>query len=122
MVQNESSITVDLFNKDTKVFYILKLTALKDSTFRLYINEKNPLHQRYEPEYALQDQPQTSKLILIEKTTDHVIVTSGENKVILYATPFRIDLYSQNILVISANARGLMRFEHHRVKPKYVDY
>ncbi|XP_012164345.1 neutral alpha-glucosidase AB isoform X1 [Bombus terrestris] len=115
--QNESSISIDLFNKDTRILYILQLTALKDNTFRLHINEKNPLHDRYEPEYALQDQPRVSKLNLIEKTTDHITITSGENKVILYTNPFRVDLYSQNILVVSANARGLMRFEHYRTKP-----
>ena len=109
-----------MFNKDTRVLYILQLTTLKDNTFRLHINEKNPLHRRYEPEYALQDQPQVSKLNLIEKTADHITIISDENKVILYANPFRVDLYSQNVLVISANARGLMRFEHHRTKPKYA--
>nr|XP_034173391.1 neutral alpha-glucosidase AB isoform X1 [Osmia lignaria] len=118
LVNNKSSISVDLFNKDTWVLYILQLTALKDNTFRLRIGEKNPLHPRYEPEHALQDQPQTSELTLVEKTIDHVTVTSGENKVILYASPFRIDLYSENVLVVSANARGLMRYEHHRTKPK----
>lgn len=120
LVQNESTIDIDLFNKDTKVHYLLQLTALKDNTFRLQINEKNPHHPRYVPEHALQDQPQTSKINLIEKTTGHITVTSGENKVILYANPFRVDLYSQNVLAISANARGLMRFEHHRTKPKYA--
>lgn len=109
-----------MFNKDTRILYILQLTALKDNTFRLHINEKNPLHDRYEPEYALQNQPRVSKLNLIEKTTDHITITSGENKVILYTNPFRVDLYSQNILVVSANARGLMRFEHYRTKPKYA--
>lgn len=114
---NESTLAVDLFNKDTGVLYVATLTALKDSTFRLHINEKNPLHPRYEVEYALQDQPQTSKLNLVEKTAEHITFTNGENKVILYATPFRVDFYSQDVLVISANAKGLMRFEHLRTKP-----
>lgn len=118
-IHNESTVNIDLFNKDTGVLYILQLTALKGNTFRLHINEKNPLHPRYIPEYALQDQPQISKLTLVERTADHVIVTNGGNKVILYAIPFRVDLYSQDLLVVSANARGLMRFEHYRTKPKY---
>ncbi|XP_017888200.1 neutral alpha-glucosidase AB isoform X2 [Ceratina calcarata] len=117
LTQNESSINVDLFNKDTRVLYILQLTALKENTFRLQINEKNPLHPRYLPEYALQDQPQTSKLTLVEKTADHVTITNEGNKVVLYANPFRVDLYSQDILVASGNARGLLRFEHLRTKP-----
>ncbi|XP_035721940.1 neutral alpha-glucosidase AB-like [Vespa mandarinia] len=118
VAHNESTLTADLFNKDTGVFYLLKLTVLKDHTFRLHINEKNPLHPRYEVEYSLQDQPQTSKLDNIEKTTEYISVTNGENKAVLYINPFRVDLYSQNVLVISANARGLMRFEHLRPKPE----
>lgn len=118
VAHNESTLTVDLFNKDTGVFYLLKLTVLKDHTFRLHINEKNPLHPRYEVEHCLQDQPQTSKLDNIEKTTEYISVTNGENKAVLYINPFRVDLYSQNVLVISANARGLMRFEHLRTKPE----
>ncbi|XP_043256915.1 neutral alpha-glucosidase AB [Colletes gigas] len=114
---NESTINIDLFNKDTGVLYILQLTALKDNMFRLHINEKNPLHPRYQPENALQDQPQISKLTLVERTADHITVSNEGNKVILYAIPFRVDVYSQDALVVSANARGLMRFEHHRTKP-----
>lgn len=117
-VQNESMITVELFNRDTGVFYVLKLTSLKDSTFRLHINEKSPLHPRYENEYALHDQPQTVKLDSVEKTAESIAVIKGENKAVLYVNPFKVDLYSQGVLTISANARGLMRFEHLRTKPE----
>lgn len=116
-VQNESMITIDLFNKDTGVSYILQVTTLKESTFRLYINEKNPLHLRYKTEYALHDQPQTVNIDLVEKNAESITVVKGENKAILHVNPFKVDLYSQDVLMISANARGLMRFEHLRTKP-----
>ncbi|KAG7201657.1 hypothetical protein KM043_004387 [Ampulex compressa] len=118
VVHNGSILNAELFNKDTGVYYVLKLTGLKENTFRLYINEKSPLHPRYEPEYALQDQPQTSKLELVEKTGEHVTVKNGDGKAVLFVNPFRVDVYSQDVLVISANARGLMRFEHLRPKPE----
>lgn len=120
-VVNDYSVTADIFNKDTGVLYVLQLSALKDSTFRLRINEKNPLHPRYEPEYALQDQPQTVALTLVEETVDQVTVKSGANKAILHASPFRVDVYSHDVLVVSANARGLMRFEHHRAKSNVTE-
>lgn len=110
-------ITIELFNKDTGVHYVAKLTSLKDSMFRLHINEKNPLHPRYETEYSLQDQPQTVKLDSVSETTESITVVKGENKAVLYINPFKVDLYSQDVLIISANARGLMRFEHLRTKP-----
>ncbi|XP_070164073.1 neutral alpha-glucosidase AB isoform X1 [Polyergus mexicanus] len=117
LIQNESMITIDLFNKDTGVSYVVQFTSLKESTFRLHINEKNPLHPRYENEYALQDQPQKTKLDSVEKTTESITIIKGENKAILHVNPFKINLYSQGVLTISANARGLMRFEHLRTKP-----
>lgn len=121
LVQNEFMITVELYNKDTNVFYVVKLTSLKEDTFRLHINEKHPLHPRYENEYALYDQPQTVKMDSVEKTAESITVSKGENKAVLYINPFKVDLYSQGVLTISANARGLMRFEHLRTKPvRYI--
>lgn len=116
LIQNESMVTIDLFNKDTGVSYVVQFTSLNENTFRLHINEKNPLHPRYENEYALQDQPQKTKLDSVEKTAESITVVKGENKAILYVNPFKINLYSQGVLTISANARGLMRFEHLRTK------
>lgn len=114
-------INIDLFNKDTGILYIVQLTALKEETFRLNINEKNPLHTRYVNEYALHDQPQTVELDAVEKTTESITVVKGGNKAILYINPFKVDLYSHGVLTISANARGLMRFEHLRTKPvRYI--
>ncbi|XP_032679832.1 neutral alpha-glucosidase AB isoform X2 [Odontomachus brunneus] len=117
LVQDEFMINVELYNKDTNIFYVVKFISLKDNTFRLHINEKHPLHPRYENEYALHDQPQTVKFDSVEKTAESIIVTKGENKAILYINPFKVDLYFQDVLAISANARGLMRFEHLRNKP-----
>ncbi|XP_066584343.1 neutral alpha-glucosidase AB isoform X2 [Prorops nasuta] len=116
LTPNEYSISVDLLNKDTGVYYILEFTALKENTFRLYINEKNPLRPRYQVQNALQDQPQRGKFDRVEKATDHIVLVSGNSKAILYANPFRVDVYAGDALIISANARGLMRFEHLRTK------
>ncbi|XP_014235159.1 neutral alpha-glucosidase AB isoform X1 [Trichogramma pretiosum] len=114
--QNESSLSAELLNKNTEIHYILDLTALKRDLFRLRINEKNPLHPRYEVEYALQDHPQITKLEVVEKTTTQITVKNGPNKAVLQYSPFKVDLYSGDKLVISTNARGLMRFEHLRTK------
>ncbi|NP_001153434.1 alpha glucosidase II alpha subunit-like precursor [Nasonia vitripennis] len=118
VAHNESTLYIELYNKDTGVHYNVELTALKGNLFRLLINEKNPLHPRYQVEYALQDHPQLAKLDLVEKTATHITVANGANKAILFVSPFKIDLYSGDHLIISTNARGLMRFEHMRTKPE----
>lgn len=38
------------------------------------------------------------------------------NKVIITAEPFRLDIYADKDLVISANHRGLLNIEHYRLK------
>lgn len=58
------------------------------------------------------------RLNIIEKTAEFVSVNAGANRVTVYAIPFRVDFFSRDELVISANARGLMRFEHMRQKPE----
>lgn len=117
-VPHESRVLVDLLNKDTGVTYELQFSVLKDSTFRLHINEKNPLHPRYESKYALHDQPQRDQFDTVVKTIESITMVKDRNKVVVNSNPFRVDLYSQDVLTISANARGLMRFEHLRTKPE----
>lgn len=59
-----------------------------------------------------------SRLEVAEKTENSVTVKCGANKAVLVGAPFRLDMYSGDQLTVSANARGLMRFEHHRAKPQ----
>jgi alpha 1,3-glucosidase len=58
------------------------------------------------------------RLKVIERTAEFVSVKAGANKVTVHAIPFHVDLFTGDQLVISANARGLMRFEHIRPKPE----
>lgn len=60
----------------------------------------------------------SDRLTVIEKTAEFISVMAGMNKVTVHAIPFRVDLFSGDQLVISVNARGLMRFEHMRPKPE----
>lgn len=60
----------------------------------------------------------SGRLTVIEKSAEFISVMAGANKVTVHAIPFRVDLFSGDQLVISVNARGLMRFEHIRPKPE----
>lgn len=54
---------------------------------------------------------------IVHNSPDKVIVQSGNNEAHIFAKPFKLDLYFKNVLVINTNARGLLKFEHHRQKP-----
>lgn len=57
------------------------------------------------------------RIKVTETSEKEITVTSGSNKAVVHATPFKIDFYKNNILVVSANSKGLFRFEHLRPKP-----
>ena len=40
-------------------------------------------------------------------------------KFILNAKPFRLDLFTNDIFVISVNSKNMFNFEHYRKKPGY---
>lgn len=46
-----------------------------------------------------------------------LFITCGQNKAVISAKPFKIDFYRNEVLFVSANAKGLFKFEHFRTKP-----
>nr|CAD7194435.1 unnamed protein product [Timema douglasi] len=114
----DSSVEAILINTNNLVQFKFQLFALLDATFRMKINELAPLKPRYEVQYALVGEPSLAKLEVLERSAEHVTLRAGDNKVKIYGAPFRLDFYSGDHLVISSNARGLMRFEHIRQKPE----
>ena len=57
-------------------------------------------------------------LTVESENKNEIVLSSGSNKAVIVADPFRVDFYENNVLVVSANARGLMNFEHIRPKPQ----
>lgn len=51
-----------------------------------------------------------------------MILTAGTNKAVIHAEPFTIDFYRNDVLFVTTNAKGLLRFEHLRKKraPEYI--
>ena len=45
----------------------------------------------------------------------------GSHKLVVTAKPFKMDFYSNGVLVVSANQRGLLTFEQYRQKKERVE-
>ena len=56
------------------------------------------------------------RLKLEGKDSNTVTFSFGDNKIVLQAKPFRLDLVSGTEPVMSVNAKGLLKFEHFRAK------
>lgn len=111
-------VTVDVKNTEIPDHeFELKLEAVKDNIFHVVINEKAPLHPRYVVEDALKGPLEFAALNVAEKTSDHITVTYEQYKAIINVSPLKLDFYQNDKHVVSFNAKGLMRFEHLRVKP-----
>ncbi|GAB6021663.1 hypothetical protein CHUAL_004245 [Chamberlinius hualienensis] len=112
-----NSVECELLNTETNVHYKLFLYGLRDSTFRLKIEELKPLRPRFQPLIALINIPVAETIEVVNRDAAGFTVILGKNRAVVTAKPFRIDLYTGDELVISANGRGLMKFEHSREKP-----
>ena len=54
---------------------------------------------------------------MVDRSQDGFTLTFGSSRAVVKAKPLKIDVYSGDTLVVSANARGLLKFEHYRNKP-----
>lgn len=55
------SVTAELVNADNDYRFLLKVAALKDNTFHVVIDEKQPLRPRYRVQDALKGPVQSEK-------------------------------------------------------------
>ncbi|KAF2893060.1 hypothetical protein ILUMI_13106 [Ignelater luminosus] len=113
---SDTTIEAELVNKEADVTFKFVLTALVDNTFRVVVDEVKPLHPRYKVEGALDGEPQVSKLELLERSSEQVVIKSGDNKVIIKAAPLKVEFYQGDSLASVVNGRGLFVFEHLRAK------
>ncbi|GAB0095795.1 neutral alpha-glucosidase AB [Sergentomyia squamirostris] len=110
-------VTADILNKINQHIFTMKLTGLRGNKFHVEIDEKTPLKPRYRVTDALRGIPRTEP-ISVMKNEGEVVVESGNNRAVILSSPFRIDFFSGENLVVSANGKGLMKFEHLRKKPE----
>ncbi|XP_055523690.1 neutral alpha-glucosidase AB [Wyeomyia smithii] len=115
-------ILLDLQHAETKHLYVLKLAAVKGGLFHFQIDEKSPLSPRYRVTDALSKEPEYVGLKVEENSSTEVIISAegGSNKAVVKVAPLKIEFYRDNTLVLVANSKGLMKFEHLRrreVKP-----
>ncbi|KAF4519178.1 hypothetical protein B566_EDAN008241 [Ephemera danica] len=116
---SDSRVECSLLNAQSAAAQLtLQLTAVKDCTFRLQVDEVQAVKKRYQVEFALAGEPQLEKLTVVERTSELLKVQCGDNLAVLHSSPFQADFYSGTRLAVSLNAQGLMKFEHYRNKPE----
>ncbi|XP_055845396.1 neutral alpha-glucosidase AB-like [Episyrphus balteatus] len=107
-------VTFEIYNKDkSRVSLVAKLEVLEGNTFHMTINEKNPLKPRYIVTESLKSMPRiASNTPSVEQNDQTITLSSGTSKAIIQKDPLKIDFYQNDVLSVSMNGKGLMRFEY----------
>ncbi|XP_069036386.1 neutral alpha-glucosidase AB isoform X2 [Lepisosteus oculatus] len=113
---SDSRLSLQLLNEHNKVKLLLELYGLQGNMTRIKINELKPLRPRFEvPDVLIRDPP--AYPLTVVSRDDHGLVLSlggPDQRLILSAHPFRLDIMEGPELLLSVNSRGLLVFEHLR--------
>ncbi|XP_022900640.2 neutral alpha-glucosidase AB [Onthophagus taurus] len=113
----DNVVEAQLKNTEADVTFKFSLQALAGDTFRMQVDEIQPLHPRYKVEVALEKDPEPKKIELLDRNNEQVSIKAGNNKVILKSNPFKAEFYENDQIAAIVNSRGLFQIEHLREKP-----
>ncbi|XP_057707085.1 neutral alpha-glucosidase AB isoform X1 [Corythoichthys intestinalis] len=124
MELTSTRLTLQLKNDKNKVRLLLELYRLQGNITRVKINELKPLKPRYEVPDVLIQEPPTEPLSLLSQDENGVVLSLGaeSQRVIVSARPFRLDIMEGRDVLLSLNSRGLLAFEHLRLRKDTFSY
>ncbi|KAL0859961.1 hypothetical protein ABMA27_010277 [Loxostege sticticalis] len=106
---------VDLESESKTVLfrYVLKISALVDSTFRVEMEEVNPLYPRFATMLALKDTPIADQLKQVSKKDGQLVVANSKGlKVVITADPLKIEfLDKEGEVAVVLNEQSQMLVE-----------
>ncbi|KAL4706124.1 hypothetical protein ACJJTC_012923 [Scirpophaga incertulas] len=100
--------------KKTVLFrYVLKISSLVDNTFRVEMEESNPLYPRYVTQLALEDTPIGDEGLKKISSKDGKLVVANHNglQVVITADPLKIEFLDKNgevAVVLNENSQLLV--------------
>jgi len=112
------SISCDILNTNNNVSFQLTIDTLQKETARIRMTELSPIRPRYTVQESLVREPQHVKYEKQQADGNGFKIKYGSGNV-LHTTykPLKLDFYdSDGVLLVSVNNKGLMNFEHYRVK------
>ncbi|XP_041602470.1 neutral alpha-glucosidase C isoform X4 [Vulpes lagopus] len=116
----KDSTKFHIINETTKVPLLAEVYGIEGNIFRLKINEETPLKSRYEVPDVLTIKPSTVRLISCSGDAGSLVLADGKGdlKCRITANPFKIDLVSEEEIVMSINSLNQLYFEHLQIPLK----
>ncbi|XP_013145415.1 PREDICTED: neutral alpha-glucosidase AB [Papilio polytes] len=107
-----STVNTETENKIPLWKYALTFSALVDGTFRIQIDEADPIYPRYRTQLALDGEPKADGLQLVSKEGGKLTLTNTQgHKVLITAEPLKFEFLDQNgdvAVVINENSQLLI--------------
>lgn len=116
----KDSTKFQIINEATKVPLLAEVYGIEGNIFRLKINEETPLKPRYEVPDVLTSKPSTVRLFSCSTDTGSLVLADGKGnlKCHITANPFKVDLVSEEGVMMSINLLGQLYFEHLQIPLK----
>ncbi|KAI4583115.1 hypothetical protein MJG53_008328 [Ovis ammon polii x Ovis aries] len=116
----KDSASFQIINETAKVPLLAEVFGIEGNIFRLKINEEIPLKPRYEVTDVLTSKLTTVRLTSCPGDTGSLVLASGKGdlKCHVTANPFKVDLVSEEEVVMSINSLGQLYFEQLQIPPK----
>ncbi|XP_060557069.1 neutral alpha-glucosidase AB-like isoform X2 [Ruditapes philippinarum] len=113
-----TSVEVQLVNRKNNIRLLLQVSAVKDNSARVKINEMDPIKKRYEIPVgdALVGEPKLQDMKVLDRSDKSITLGFEDNKILISSEPFRIDFINKEEPIISINTQALLKFEHYRKK------
>ncbi|KAF6038681.1 hypothetical protein EB796_003010 [Bugula neritina] len=124
LVVSSDSAQFDVKNTKYDILFVVKLTGYSNGIVRVHMNEKSPIKPRYEVppgDVVLEHQLQSkiSKFSIVSQSSEAFTLSLPNTETTVKVTsPFLVEVLSGDTTVLQLNSRGLMKFEHLRLKPE----
>eukprot|EP01112_Ceratiomyxa_fruticulosa_P015791 TRINITY_DN4699_c0_g2_i2.p1 TRINITY_DN4699_c0_g2~~TRINITY_DN4699_c0_g2_i2.p1 ORF type:complete len:945 (+),score=243.39 TRINITY_DN4699_c0_g2_i2:232-3066(+) len=120
-----NSLTTDVINTLNNHTFVFEITSAENGILHFKANEKNPLRPRYQVKDVIKEDLKAAPLYDVRTADTSVTAYFGSGSGVgsshkyhfrLDFSPIKLDLFADNILLISTNERGLFNIEHLRDK------
>eukprot|EP00794_Sanderia_malayensis_P020167 gene20167-22142_t len=121
VIFNSGLIKANICNCKTNVILVLTVEVLQNNTTRFRINELDPIRPRYECKESLVDDPVHASYVKEKDDASGCKINFEKNSISINYKPFQLEFFQDGNLHLAFNTRGLMNFEHYRLKGKKDD-
>ncbi|XP_075905651.1 neutral alpha-glucosidase C isoform X2 [Nelusetta ayraudi] len=110
---------LELLEIETQTALLLSLSASKEDSVRIVVDELRPLKSRYRVPDVVAEEPRCERLRAERRSQDCLLLSwsSGRHSVCVWSFPFRLEILCQQEVTVTFNAKGKLWLEALRDPP-----